>query len=356
MPVHRVSLGDDDDTYVYVSDRTGDPIMKTNDSSRRWAYIGAIPHWLYFAPLRRRGSLWAQVVIWTSIAGSLMCVSGLVWGIWRASPSGRYRIKRVRSHSPYAGLMKWHHYAGLIFGIATFTWVFSGLLSMDPWEWSPGNSPTRQQRQGVSGGPLQLQPLTVARIQTAAQAISATFPPKELEVVQFQGEPFLAARHMGSAERRFVSAIAPERGTFAEFDRAVMLTAARAAMPGVKVEQTAWLKSYDAYYYDRHGVLPLPVLRVRFGDADRTLLYLDPHGGAVVQSEGRLSRTERWLYHGLHSLDFPFLYYRRPAWDIVVVVLSIGGLVISASTIRAAWHRLRRHVHHAIRRSRATRT
>jgi hypothetical protein len=56
--------------------------------------------------------------------------------------------------------------------------------------------------------------------------------------------------------------------------------------------------------------------------------------------------VNRWLYHGLHSLDFPFLYNRRPLWDIVVMVLSLGGLALSTTTMVPAWRRLRRHWRH----------
>jgi hypothetical protein len=56
-----------------------------------------------------------------------------------------------------------------------------------------------------------------------------------------------------------------------------------------------------------------------------------------------LSRLNRWLYHGLHSLDFPFLYHARPAWDIVVVALSLGGIALSITTMWPAWRRLRRN-------------
>jgi len=62
-----------------------------------------------------------------------------------------------------------------------------------------------------------------------------------------------------------------------------------------------------------------------------------------VRNEGRLSRANRWLYHGLHSLDFPILHTRRPLWDIVVIALSLGGLVVSATTLVPAGHRLKRH-------------
>jgi hypothetical protein len=54
-------------------------------------------------------------------------------------------------------------------------------------------------------------------------------------------------------------------------------------------------------------------------------------------------RLNRWLYHGLHSLDFPFLYTRRPLWDLVVIVLSLGGIAISVTSAPQAWRRLRRH-------------
>jgi len=121
-----------------------------------------------------------------------------------------------------------------------------------------------------------------------------------------------------------------------------MLELARAAMPGVRVADASWLNEYDAHYYDLRGSRPLPVLRVQYGDASSTWLYIDPTRGAIVLRTDDTRRLRRWLYQGLHSLDFPALYYKRPLWDIVVIGLSIGGLVLSASTLLPAWRRLRR--------------
>jgi hypothetical protein len=42
------------------------------------------------------------------------------------------------------------------------------------------------------------------------------------------------------------------------------------------------------------------------------------------------------------ELDFPFLYFRRPLWDVVTIVLSIGGAALSITTILPALRRLRR--------------
>ena len=82
-----------------------------------------------------------------------------------------------------------------------------------------------------------------------------------------------------------------------------------------------------------------PVLRVRYANPERTWLYMDPSRGGIVLKTDDTRRLRRWLYQGLHSLDFPFLYYERPLWDIVVIVLSIGGLALSATTLVPAWRR-----------------
>jgi len=324
LPLHRIALGDPDGTVVYVSDLTGEPEMKTTARERRWAYAGPIIHWLYFTPLRRHAAAWSQTIIWLSIAGFVMAVSGLVWGVF------------VARQSPYTGLMKWHHYAGLIFGATTCTFIFSGLLSMDPWDWHPSTVSTRTQREGVAGGSVRLDLLSLDALRRSVDALASETDVKELEVIQFQRQVYLK-----SADR-MVNVLAPERGTIRRFDNTPMIIAARAAMPGVAVQDITQLTSYDSYYYDRGGALPLPVFRVRFADAPRTWLYLDPSSGAIVRKEERLSRVNRWIYHGLHSLDFPFLYTRRPLWDIVLIVLSVGGLASAVTSMLPAWRRLRR--------------
>ena len=356
LPLHKVALGDAGDTHLYVSDRTGEPVMRTSRSTRGVAYVGAVLHWLYFTPLRRHGAFWIQSVIWLSIVGCVLCLSGLVWGLWRWSPGRRYRLKQHRSQTPYAGLMRWHHYAGLIFGLTTFTWTLSGALSLDPWNWHPPNSPTAAQRTAVSGGPLQLGVMTLDGIRHAASTIGGADGSKEVEVVQFRGEPFLLGARLpprgpasagggepAHSQRRLVSVVTPGKGVFTSFDRERVLDAARAALPGVGVLDTAWLEEYDRYYYGRPGTRPLPVLRVRFDDPQKTWLYLDPGQGRIVLREERLTRLNRWLYHGFHSLDFPFLYNRRPLWDLVVIALSLGGIALSGTTLWQAWRRLRRH-------------
>ena len=48
------------------------------------------------------------------------------------SPKKRYRHAGAPTSIPYKGWKRWHTITGLVFGIVTATWAFSGLLSMGP--------------------------------------------------------------------------------------------------------------------------------------------------------------------------------------------------------------------------------
>ena len=99
---------------------------------------------------------------------------------------------------------------------------------------------------------------------------------------------------------------------------------------------------YDSYYYARAAERPLPVLRVRYADEDESWLYLAARDGAIVQRETASGRPVRWLYHGLHSLDFPGLYQAGWLWDAVIVALSVGGLLLSMTSVIVGWRFVRR--------------
>jgi len=390
MPIHRFALEDGDATRLYVSALSGDVVLRTTRAERLWGYLGPVTHWVYFTPLRKHGSTWSEFVIWSSLIGCVMCLTGLVWGVWRWSPMRRFRLKRVPSQSPYAGMMKWHHYTGLIFGVITLTWTYSGLLSMGPFNWFQSPGITAAQRDAYTGGPLRVDLMALDGIRASVAELDRAFGSqggsqdsrrtsalpigavKELEATQFRGEPFWLAYRAPSPSdatqwmqiglwprasrprlaHRFVSAVDPSAGTFARFDeprfgRESMMEIARAAMPGAAIQDAVWLHEYDAHYYDLRSGRSLPVLRVRYADEAHTWLYLDPARGAIVQKTDDTRRLRRWLYQGLHSLDFPFLYYKRPLWDVAVIVLSIGGLALSATTLLPGFRRLRRRVREA---------
>ncbi len=356
-PLHRLTVDDGRGTSLYVTRSTGEAVMRTDRWSRWWGYSGAVVHWLFFTPLRMRTSLWSALVIYGSLVGGVLCLSGLVVGVYRLRIRRRYRGGRL---SPHHGWLRWHHFAGLIFGLVTFTWVFSGMLSMSPWDWSPGSTPTDSDVRAVAGGDLDLSRVTIG-LSEAARTLGGEGQLKELEIFPFMGRPYFrwiqppAAEPPGQWANTDLPAYLDGAPTWrslvlpadrggerprAGFGRGDLEMAARAAMPGHAVRESTWLNQFDRYYYPGHlGGLSLPVLRTTFEDG--TWLYLDPRTGAPVLHHTARSRAERWLYHGLHSLDFPGLYQRRPLWDLVVVLGSLGGLLVSATAVAIGWRRVR---------------
>ena len=224
----------------------------------------------------------------------------------------------------------------------TFTWILSGCLSLEPFAWHPGTAPTPEQEAAVVGAPFRLDAVSVDALRQSAALLGASVAARELEIVQFRGRLYLIGQDVETGRQRLISIQRPSDGVRERFAAEDVLEAGHRAMPRASVVDAVWLQEYDAYYYDRSNTRRLPVLRVRYDDAAQTWLYLDPFRGAIVRKEVLLTRINRWLYHGLHSLDFPFLYYQRPLWDVVVIVLSLGGLILSVTTLLPAWRRLRR--------------
>jgi len=102
------------------------------------------------------------------------------------------------------------------------------------------------------------------------------------------------------------------------------------------------LENYDSYYRPNDRKPPLPVLRIKFADPDRTWFYIDPRLSQVVGRFTRHQRIERWIYHGFHSLDFNFWYYNGPVWRATMVSLNTGGALLSIVGMLLAIKRVKR--------------
>jgi hypothetical protein len=354
MPLHRIALDDQADTYYYVSEETGNIAMKTDRESRFKGFWSGVLHWVYFVPLRKQGNWWTNFIIWGSFIGGIMCLTGVVAGIWRLSPHRRFRQKGQASYSPYVGWMRWHHYAGLLFGLLSFTFVISGAFSVNPFGMFSGTPMTREQRQVVTGPPIGIEPITLDVLRTAVAELTASFRVKEIDLMQFRGEQYLIANRPLSFEHRIVSLARPERGTFTKFEHSIMMDIANEAMAGIPMQDAVWLQEYDNYWRSRDGARKLPVLRVRYLDEQKTWLYMDPHRGTMSKLEW-IDRVDRWTYAALHEFDFPWLYERRPHWDIVLILVSIGGAVLSFTTLWPACKRLARHARRFARMIRPSR-
>ena len=336
-----------DGAQVYVSAVTGEVVQATTRGSRLGAWFGAIPHWLYFTPLRKRGAMWSRIVIWASAIGTVTSLFGLVVGLLLYSPAvRRYRFPRGRSSIPYEGQKRWHTLLGLLFGFVACTWVFSGMLSMDPFDWQEGADESRLDA-ALRGGPLGMADFSAKAPQEALAEAAAQFPVRELELAMFGGRPVYLARE--SPER---SLVIPVNGPPSPwFDSARIASLLAPAVRPYRLRAVRVVERYESYYVDRHGDRPLPVLAVRLDDPAASLYYIDLRTARIAASYVTPTRWNRWLYHGLHSFDLPWLYRHRPSWDVVVLALMLGGTALSVTSLVIAWRRLRYKVHSVFRRN-----
>ncbi|ARU04040.1 peptidase [Comamonas serinivorans] len=342
-PLHRVQLPDAADTWLYVSGRTGEVVLDAARTERLWSYVGTWIHWLY--PFRGTAldRYWSDIVIWLSIAGVVVTLVGSYVGIQR----WRFRqAYRSGSHSPYQpGMMRWHHIVGLLFALTTFTWIFSGLMSMNPWRIFDAGAAPLQTRA------LQGEPLAVPRdgpagaLDQPPQALlrAAGAPVRELRWVPVLGR--VTALAHGASPRPQV--LDGQTAQALSLDADALRTAAQGLMQ-YPIARVDVMNEYDLYYYARaaHTMTggnerPLPVWRVVFDDPQATWVHLDPHTGAILGQLDTRRRVSRWLFTLLHSWDWLPLLTRRPLWDGLMLALSLGGVLLSATGVVIGWRRLR---------------
>lgn len=339
-PLHRVALADADETWLYLSGSTGEVVRDASATERTWNWLSAWLHWLY--PLRG-GVLdgwWTGIVVYTSLAATVLAASGMVVGIlrWRRRPyaSG--------SRSPYRKtLWRWHHWLGLVFGVLTLTWIFSGLLSVNPWKVFDSDAPRPKLPQlelQANGAPARI---AGALARFRENGLSA----RELEWLPFAGKTYLLARDGQGASR--LSSWDDGSPVLAAFEPASLETAGRALLPQAPLSKASLQETYDWHYYRRasqsmsgHQEKPLPVLRLEFGDTAHTWLYLDPKSGALIQRLDDRLRLKRWLFALFHSWDWLPLLENRPLWDVLLIVASLGGFLLSLSGLFIGLRRLPR--------------
>jgi hypothetical protein len=355
LPFHLLAANDSQSTKYYVSAATGSVYLATTRRGRFLAWCGAIPHWWYIRGLRANTPLWRIVMIVASAVSVVMCIAGILAGVLRYSPSKRYRFPGPRYSSiPHTGNKRWHYILGYGFGLVTFTWILSGLFSMNPGHWSPGPEPTLSETQTFAGSVLNPSAFKLNPAHALA-LLQQCVHPKELEMMMFEGRPYYLGRESDNTVR-LLSASGDSSECISQVPITDVLHASRRVGGNASILDSALLTSYDAYYYDRHHLKPLPVVRVRLADRNKTWLYINPRTAMIQARYTDRSRLERWLYNGLHSLDFPFLYHHRPLWDITVIVLSAGGFVLSITGIILALRYLRRSLKRRRQQLRAART
>lgn len=331
-PLHKIAIEDAAGTRVYVSALTGEVVLSTTRRQRFWNWLGSIPHWIYLTPLRADQPAWRQVNLWVSGPAILIAVSGIWIGVLRLRVRGRYPHGGA---SPYHGWKSWHHWCGLLGGVFVLTWIVSGWLSVDPNHWLRGGSLGARSLLEYAGE-------SAPRFDADLRRLSMHIPPETRAVsfVYFDGRPLVSM--VGGIGPRLFDARSGERAVLTDPQ---IFAAARRLMPAHDMVERERIETDDLYWYSHHEHRELPVLRVGFDDPARSWVYLEPATGAVLGYMDRAARRNRWWFNALHRWDFNWLLKTSLIWHSAIWILSVLGLVTSASGVVIGYRRLRRKLH-----------
>ena len=324
FPVYHYCFPDEEKGELYLSSRTGDALQFTTWKSRFWAWVGAIPHWIYVKQFRAHGRQpWKDIVLWVSGIGILMTLSGIYVGI------RSFRIARKKHHTgtPYRkGLFLWHHLAGLCFVLFTLTWIFSGFMSLAQVpQWISKVHEPRNVRDEINGSSLALDAYRLD-----CQRILEQEGIKNLTWTSLGGYPCYKVET--EKETYLVDATIPSEVRRLEVDE----TFCREMMQHIRGKEVpvevSLLTEYDNYYISLKNALPLPVYKIKVRDADKSCYYLDPVDGSCRYFNEN-TRYRVWMYKGLHCFSTVFFARHHTLRDVLMWILLLGGCVLSVTGV-----------------------
>ena len=322
-PLYRIAVNDRLGTELYVSSKTGEVVLDTTRRQRLWNYAGSIAHWIYPTALRSHRTVWGPLVWWLSLLALISATAGAAVGTLRI------RIAKARLVSPYDSWQAWHHRLGLICMMFVLTWIFSGWLSMDGGRLFSSGQPSNAETAAVAGVP-------------SWEALS----PDELRHVGAQTREVDWFAFAGQIYRRELIGLNVQRLAIAnsQFDT----TRSEPFLDGNEVKAVARRLSptCEAPVVIHADDSYVPTVKMRGSPIFRLICGLDwfdidGASGDLLQKLGSSGRVYRWLFTGLHTLDFPPLTARPALRTTLILALSGFGLMFSFTGVVIGGRRLR---------------
>ena len=329
LPAYRVSFHEPRRLDVYVARATGNVTAVVGWRERITDILGEKTHYLKIGPLRTVTT--PRFIIMGVLATAVLtgAISGLLYGI----PQLFRRLSHTQRWGPW--LRSIHNVVGAAVGLFIVMWGTSSYLML----WYPTMDPGAEERGRVSGEPLvgaEFRALPRAAVAAARAPVFA------LRATRLLDRPVYAAIHGdGGAtliDGRSGAVLSPVS------DSLVRAIVDRYLGSRAPVRRITYLSGYDEYYHatlDGRGysfdgnLRPLPVYRVDLeGGTDPSPLYIRADRGELVGRVGADYRAFRWLGSGVHDLNFPALFQRRPRlWNVAIVVPVLMGMLASATGV-----------------------
>ncbi len=336
FPIYKFHFADQERHQLYISSKSGEVLQYTDKDSRLWAWLGAIPHWVYFTSLRQDAELWIKVVVWLSGIGCIMCIAGIYLGV------RDFRLARKRKlASPYKKFWyKWHHIIGTAFGLFVLTFTFSGMMSLARvQDWGLRAkldiNPAQELRK-LAPSPLDY-PLDYRDV---IQAYPGQI--RQLEWGCFGDIPFYTI--LADANDIVVNANSEHTVSPLKLDTEDIHSVLAQVHGTECAMDIRLLEEYDTYYISRKRKLDLPVWKVTIEDIDKSCYYINP-GNGQYRYVNTPARWNHWMYPALHSLNIKILVDHPILWNIVMWGLMLGGTFVSLSGVWLGIKFLRRKIH-----------
>ena len=322
-PLYRIALNDDAGSELYLSSMSGDVVLVTTRTARVLGYFGSVVHWLYPTALRHHQRIWSAMMWWLSLLGTVGAGFGIAIGLVRLITTNR------RGGPAYRGLQSWHYRLGLVFAPFILGWIFSGFSSMDDGRLFSANAPPAVALTLAGASPWDHLP--------AAEMLRVASASREIEWFAFAGQIY--RRDRAAPEEQQLSLVVPETDA---------ISGPRAFLAEDEIDSAANLFGRNCGHafavgasdaYRAKPALPdAPVFRIACGD---TWHEIDGASGALLSRLDRSRRAYRWLFSGLHTLDFPPLQSRPLLRTIIIVTFCLCGLAFSLTGAVLAGRRLR---------------
>lgn len=328
-PLYLLKADDAAGTELYVSSRSGEVVNRTTRFERVAGWLGTVPHWLYFTPLRGEDTRnWRLLVLWLPPVAFLTVLLGLTLGIQRLRLRRRYPRGQV---TPYRGLKRRHHLFGLGAGGLALTWLLSGWLSNHPFGLLAFSGLPPGSAESLAGGTFK----PSADVDLLRRQLAHAPDAREAEWYRFAGRSYLEIRSPGGSQR-----IDDSAGPAQPFPVDTLATAV-SAIEGRPVARAELIHQPDLYHYGRRNPAVLPAARIRLADAQDTIWYLDPASGRVLARIDNANRLHRWIFNGLHRLDFPPLASLPALREALITLLCALGITLASTGCLLGWRRLR---------------
>lgn len=345
MPIYKIHFSDCDRSQFYLSSQDGEVLQYSNQSERFWAWIGAIPHWVYFKWLRQDIVLWKRTVVCLSALGCVMLIAGL-WitvDVWKKT-----RSSRSRRFSPYRKKWyHWHYITGIIFGLFVFTFTFSGMMYIaDIPEWI--------HKPALKTNPIRLLHANGPRPEHYAldyRRVIEEYPQAlQIEWSNFREHPYYTVRDRKTEFYIDATDSIPRPLKLSKDEILLSIECIYAndstAINERKIPiQISKLEHFETYYRDMsnmyRGRLQLPVWKVTVEDADQGVYYIHPETG-IIRYVDTSSRLKYWSYTALHRMRIPGLTSNATLRKTVLWILLIGGTSVSVTGVVLGMNYLRK--------------